>query len=286
MPTSAGSRPALGAGDALEDLRARCGSAGVELLEGGLVQRELAARMAERRRRLPARHRSDARSSPALRLGVRHAVPQLQRALQQRLRLAVRVDALGAVAAAPTTRARRAARRRRRSGGRRRRSGRRRPARRSAARARGPAPGAARRARRAAGRPRPPRAAARGGTVAAVVVGDQDVAVDRLAQRVAQRALVEAAGLARSRWSSACAAANERRISCAASGRPSTAASARRAACPARRRGRRGRRPAAPRSTAGCRPSASTAAPAGRPGGRAEDVGELVGQLRASAAQA
>ena len=203
---------------------ARCGSRGrVELLERGLVQRELAARMAERRRGLPGAPEQRHVVLAGARLGVRHAVPQLERALEQRLRLAVRVDALGG------------------------RRGVHRPLERGGLLAGGGEvvgdgggeDGAGllvdallerareRQVQRGAlarqqvvldhlAQQRVPEA------VAAVVVGDEDVAVDRLAQRVAQRALVEAAGLASSGWSVRWPTATSRRISCAGSDSPST----------------------------------------------------------------
>ena len=134
------------------------------------------------------------------RLGVRHAVPQLERALEQRPRLAVRVDALGG------------------------RRGVHRPLERGGLLAGGGEVvgdgGGEHRARllvdalleRAREREVQRGALARqqvvlhdlaqqrvAEAVAAVVVGDEDVAVDRLAQRVAQRALVEPAGLRQQR---------------------------------------------------------------------------------------
>ena len=240
-----------------------------ELGERGLEQRELPAGMAERPGRLSgARRAASTWSAPATRRGVGHAVPQLERALEQRARLAVRVHALGRRGGAHG----RGERRRLVAGG-------------GVVVGDGGGQHRAGATRRSA--PPAPRASARCSAarspgqqvvlddlaqqrvaepVAVVVAGEQDVALDRLAQPVAQRAPVEPADLGQQRIVGPLGDRDEpqqllRRARTAAR----RAASARRAACPAPRRGRRGRRRAAPRSTAGCRPSASTAAPAARP---------------------
>ena len=84
---------ALRAGGRLEDpggaprIRLRA-----ELRERGLEQRELAAGIAERAGGIRARGRAaSTRSTPARASGVRHPVPQLERAVEQRRRLAVGV---------------------------------------------------------------------------------------------------------------------------------------------------------------------------------------------------
>jgi hypothetical protein len=87
---------ALGARDVLQQVRrtARIGI-GSEQVQRRLRQRELAARMAERPRGggRAAEERHAVGAGALLR--VRHAVPQLEGSLEQRSRLAVRVHALG-----------------------------------------------------------------------------------------------------------------------------------------------------------------------------------------------
>ena len=227
----------------------------VELRERRAAERLRAARLGRERHAASAARVSSPDAVGAGRLGgLGHLVPQLERALEQRRRLAVGVDALGRLAARTPRPAR---------------PGGRPPAAKWCAtaggatgasalgarpRARARASGAALRARPGAGRRRRPRAGARGGSACRPSSSaTRTWPVDGLAQRVAQRAGVEPAGLGEQRVVEPLATATTRGPPGRPRREPSTRSMSASRSVAGARRGRPRPRRAPPRRTAGCR---------------------------------